>query len=96
MKIQHQKHPSHPTIPLLALEEKIFLAAVEHGVLMSRGSWFAAERDGFEPKEMFFRATFAAATEEKMAEAIERFGRAIRESFGLEEVNGKAEIENGA
>jgi aromatic amino acid aminotransferase I len=31
---------------------------------------------------MFFRATFAAATEEKMSEAIERFAEAVKESFG--------------
>jgi aromatic amino acid aminotransferase I len=39
---------------------------------------------------MFFRATFAAATEDKMTEAIERFGRAVRESFGIGEANGHA------
>jgi len=33
---------------------------------------------------MFFRATFAAASEEKMTEAIERFGVAVRSSFGVE------------
>ncbi|TVY43480.1 Aromatic amino acid aminotransferase [Lachnellula occidentalis] len=83
LKINHHLHPSYATTPILDLEEKIFLAAVEKGVLISRGSWFTAERNDFVPQEMFFRATFAAATEEKMAEAIERFGRAVRESFGL-------------
>jgi aromatic amino acid aminotransferase I / 2-aminoadipate transaminase len=32
---------------------------------------------------MFFRATFAAASADKMAEAIERFGVAVREAFKL-------------
>jgi aromatic amino acid aminotransferase I len=32
---------------------------------------------------MFFRATFAAAAEDKMTEAIERFGAAVRASFGV-------------
>jgi len=52
-------------------------------VLISRGSWFAAERSGFEPTQLFFRATFAAASEEGMTVAIERFGIAVRKSFGI-------------
>ncbi|TVY13197.1 Aromatic amino acid aminotransferase [Lachnellula arida] len=97
LKIAHHLHPSYATTPHLDLEEKIFLAAVEQGVLISRGSWFTAERDGFVPQDMFFRATFAAASEEKMTEAIERFGKAIRESFGLADgENGKVGNGNGA
>lgn len=60
------------------------MAAVERGVLVSKGSWFAAERSGFVATDMFFRATFAAASEEKMTEAIERFGLAIRGTFGVD------------
>jgi aromatic amino acid aminotransferase I len=37
-----------------------------------------------EPTEMFFRATYAAATEDKIFSAIERFGIAIRASFEME------------
>jgi aromatic amino acid aminotransferase I len=32
---------------------------------------------------MFFRATYAAASEDKINHAIERFGIALRESFGV-------------
>ena len=75
------------TKDLTAIEEQLFLDSVDKGVLISPGSWFAAEKiaenDDFVPTQMFFRATFAAASEEKMAEAIERFGLAIRESFQL-------------
>ena len=60
------------------------MAAVGRGVLMGKGSWFTAERSDFVPTNMFFRATFAAAPGEKMTEAIERFGAAIRESFVVE------------
>lgn len=42
-----------------------------------------AKDESFVPTQMFFRATFAAATSDKMAEAIDRFGLAIRESFRL-------------
>jgi aromatic amino acid aminotransferase I / 2-aminoadipate transaminase len=61
------------------------LAAVEEGVLICKGSWFTAERIGFVPTDMFFRATFAAASAENMAAAIERFGNAVRDVFGLDE-----------
>jgi len=50
---------------------------------MSRGSWFAAEKSDFVHTEMFFRATFAAASEDKMTEAIERFGIAVKTSFDV-------------
>lgn len=52
---------------------------------MSRGSWFLAEKGEHAkaPEDMFFRATFAAATEDKMTIAIERFGEAIKECFNL-------------
>lgn len=76
-------HPHAKTKTLSEIEEEIFLAAVDEGVLVSKGSWFVAERTGFVQTEMFFRATFAAAAEDKMTEAIERFGAAVRASFGV-------------
>jgi aromatic amino acid aminotransferase I / 2-aminoadipate transaminase len=70
------------TKDILTIEEEIFLASIEEGVLLCRGSWFAAERD-YVPTQMFFRATFAAASADKMTEAIVRFGVAVREAFKL-------------
>jgi aromatic amino acid aminotransferase I / 2-aminoadipate transaminase len=46
------------------------------------GSWFASET-GYVPTQMFFRATFAAESADKMAAAIERFGVAVRAVFKL-------------
>ncbi|EHL03659.1 putative Aromatic amino acid aminotransferase C56E4.03 [Glarea lozoyensis 74030] len=78
-------------LTIAEMEDQVFLAAVGNGVLISRGSWFTAEREGFEAHELFFRATFAAATEEKMAEAIYRFGDAVRACFGVS--NGGGDVE---
>ncbi|KAL2861103.1 aminotransferase-like domain-containing protein [Aspergillus lucknowensis] len=64
-----------------AIEEALFTAAVDSGVLISRGSWFKA--DGRTEDRMFFRATFAAASEENIIEAIRRFGAAVRAEFKL-------------
>jgi aromatic amino acid aminotransferase I len=64
------------------IEEEIFNLCIEKGVLVARGSWFRAEHDQA-PSELFFRATYAAATPENMTEAIRRFGEAVRESFRL-------------
>jgi aromatic amino acid aminotransferase I len=83
MQIDWHKHPHAKAKDIVEIEEEIFLAAVDQGVLVSRGSWFTAERANFHPTDMFFRATFAAASEEKMTEAIERFGGAVRKSFGV-------------
>jgi aromatic amino acid aminotransferase I len=77
-------HPHAKTRQIIDIEDEIFHAAIEQGVLVSRGSWFAAEKFNFVPKDLFFRATFAAASEEKMTEAIERYGVAVRASFGVQ------------
>ena len=67
---------------MLEIEEEIFQAGIERGVLSSKGSWFRAEADGGE--KMFFRTTFAAASPEQIEEAIRRFGEGLREVFRLE------------
>jgi aromatic amino acid aminotransferase I len=81
------KHPrssggslDHAT--LLEIEDAVFLAAVEQGVLVAKGSWFRAQRAT--DTELFFRTTFAAAPAEQIVDAIRRFGAAIRAEFGLE------------
>ena len=66
---------------MLQIEEEIFQAGIERGVLCSKGSWFRAEADG--GKKMFFRTTFAAAAPEQIREAIRRFGEGLREVFRL-------------
>jgi aromatic amino acid aminotransferase I len=65
-----------------SIEVAIFKAAVDRGVLVSRGSWFRADKSLIEEK-MFFRVTFAAAPADKIAEAIRRFADALRAEFGL-------------
>lgn len=85
MKVDHRTHPAIGTKSLLDIEDEIYLAAVEQGVLVAKGSWFVAQRgEDFVLKEMFFRATFAAESQDKMSHAIERFGVAVRRNFGLE------------
>lgn len=78
--MDHTKHPDYPRRSILEIEEEIFLGAIDDGVLCARGSWFRAEPDTT-PMELFFRTTFAAATEEAMAVAIRRLDGAIRRSF---------------
>ncbi|OTA69298.1 aromatic amino acid aminotransferas-like protein [Hypoxylon sp. EC38] len=80
LKVDHTQHPQASTKSILEIEEDIFKSCIDKGVLAIRGSWFRAERD-VAPRELFFRTTFAAASEDDMAHGIERFGAAIRESF---------------
>ncbi|KAK8055035.1 aromatic amino acid aminotransferase [Apiospora rasikravindrae] len=82
LKVDHTRHPHASDKSLLALEEEIFDSCIDRGVLACRGSWFRAEHD--KPLSgLFFRTTYAAASEEQMAVAIERFGDAVRGSFGI-------------
>lgn len=62
------------------VEECIFLAAVNKGVLCCRGSWFQSELVG---DRMFFRTTFSSAPREQVREAVRRLGAALNENFGL-------------
>ncbi|KAF7715387.1 Uncharacterized protein PECH_002812 [Penicillium ucsense] len=64
------------------IEEAIFLSAVDNQVLLSCGSWFKADRSAVMDK-MFFRATYAAASSEKIDEAIARFAKCLRDQFSL-------------
>ncbi|EGE06330.1 amino transferase [Trichophyton equinum CBS 127.97] len=66
-----------------AIEEMIFLAAVDAGVLVSRGSWFLADQSATE-EDMFFRSTFAAAPADKIREAIRRFGEVLKAQFNIQ------------
>ncbi|KAK3383161.1 pyridoxal phosphate-dependent transferase [Lasiosphaeria ovina] len=86
LKIAHEAHPDAGSKSVLAIEDDIFNRCIAKGVLVARGSWFRTERGehASPPTDLFFRATFAAATPENMAEAIRRFGAAVGESFGLE------------
>ncbi|KFY19590.1 hypothetical protein V491_04341, partial [Pseudogymnoascus sp. VKM F-3775] len=80
LEVNLANHPSAGTKSILEIEEEMFLACVEKGVLLSKGSWFLGDKTKA-PTQLFLRATFAAATEEKMAQAIERVGTAVREAF---------------
>ncbi|KAK0657352.1 pyridoxal phosphate-dependent transferase [Cercophora newfieldiana] len=82
LKVDHTLHPSYPARSILDIEEEIFNRCIDGGVLVGRGSWFRAEHDK-PPSGLYFRATFAAATEENMTEAIRRLGVAIRETYGM-------------
>ncbi|KAH7149907.1 pyridoxal phosphate-dependent transferase [Dactylonectria estremocensis] len=63
------------------VEDNIFTTACENGVLVSKGSWFAASKE--QAPQVCFRMTFAAAPENDLTEAIERFAAAVRKEFKL-------------
>ncbi|KAL6249102.1 Aromatic/aminoadipate aminotransferase 1 [Rhinocladiella similis] len=74
---------------LLEIEDSVFTTCADQGVLIAKGSWFRAQRGT--DHELFFRMTFAAAPAEKMREAVEKVGVAIRKEFDMEaETNGHA------
>ncbi|KAB8208818.1 pyridoxal phosphate-dependent transferase [Aspergillus parasiticus] len=82
IEIDWQKHPGLSSGKTREeIEEEVFQAAVNNGVLVSRGSWFKAQ--GASEEKLFFRATFAAASSDAIAEAISRFGTTLRQEFGL-------------
>lgn len=80
--MDHTQHPDFGNKTILEIEADIFERCIERGVLAARGSWFRAEPD--RPLSgLYFRTTFAAATEGDMSAAIERFNEAVRGSFQM-------------
>ena len=67
---------------MLEIEDEVFHAGIDKGILSIKGSWFRAEADG--GADMFFRTTFAAASVSDMTEGIRRLGEALRSLFKLE------------
>ncbi|KPM44442.1 Aromatic amino acid aminotransferase C56E4.03 [Neonectria ditissima] len=63
------------------IEDRVFNSARDNGVLVSKGSWFVAGT-GHSPR-VFFRMTFAAAPENDLIQAIERFAMAVRKEYQL-------------
>ncbi|KAL4992341.1 pyridoxal phosphate-dependent transferase [Aspergillus falconensis] len=82
IRVDWKKHPELTSGKTRdSIEDALFHAAINNGVLVSRGSWFRAA--GASEDKLFFRATFAAASEENITEAIKRFGDALRVEFKL-------------
>ncbi|RGP58369.1 aromatic aminotransferase [Fusarium sporotrichioides] len=65
-----------PCTEYLDVEEAIFNQARKNGVLVSRGSWFI--HDKTELDQVNFRLTFAAAQQDSLKRAVERFGSAVQ------------------
>lgn len=86
MKVDWRRHPLAKEMGVRELEDRIFLHSVHHGALIIKGSFFRADGGKGEAgagEDLFFRATYAAASEENIVEAVRRFGVALREQFGL-------------
>lgn len=66
---------------VLEIEDRLYSIALEHGVLISKGSWFVADVRQYE--DVAFRLTFAAAGDLELDLAIKRLGTVIDEQFGL-------------
>ncbi|KAK5109814.1 hypothetical protein LTR62_006547 [Meristemomyces frigidus] len=87
LKVDWKAHPRfHDGVTLLEVEDELFHRNMAAGTLLMKGSWFVGEKGkGSGAEEMFFRATYAAASFEGIREAVKRFGVAVRELFGLKQ-----------
>ncbi|KAH6887072.1 pyridoxal phosphate-dependent transferase [Thelonectria olida] len=83
LKIDWRKHPHVSTKSSLEIEEEIWVECIKQGALVARGSWFYATAGKAHP-DVFYRITFAAATLDKIDEALSRFGQALRTVFHIE------------
>ena len=90
IQILWHKHPSDSTKGHQAIEEELFNAAIEHGVLAAKGSWFLADQDAemTDKDKMFFRMNFAASSSDAIVEGVKRYGEALSMVFEIE-INGR-------
>ncbi|OKL57085.1 hypothetical protein UA08_07574 [Talaromyces atroroseus] len=62
------------------IQRAIFASAVQQKVFLTQGSFFWCDSSAPESR-MFFRATYASASQENLTEAARRFGVALRNEF---------------
>ncbi|KAK0610232.1 Aromatic amino acid aminotransferase C56E4.03 [Lasiodiplodia hormozganensis] len=80
LKVDCSSHPHIKSKTAAEIEEEIWLESIKRGALVARGSWFRVPDD--RPHlDVYFRITFAAASLDKIAEAVRRFGNAVDEFF---------------
>lgn len=83
LKVDCSSHPRVKSKTVAEIEEEIWLEGIKQGALVARGSWFRVSDDGPQ-RDVYFRITFAAASLDKIAEAVRRFGNAVDELFHTE------------
>ena len=89
IRLDWAKHPAfrlqqcaqQSVLTHLDIEDRVYAKARDNGVLVSKGSWFAVDRD--KSYDVHFRMTFAAAPLQELAKAVEKFADTIREEFML-------------
>ncbi|CCH47088.1 Aromatic amino acid aminotransferase I [Wickerhamomyces ciferrii] len=77
----------------LKVENALYEEGLQEGALLIPGSWFKAQGQTNPPQKeqtvpgsentIFFRGTYAAVPLDKLVVGIERFGKAVTKSFGL-------------
>jgi aromatic amino acid aminotransferase I / 2-aminoadipate transaminase len=89
IQVDWQKHPTfrpgycsqQGALTHHDIEDRIYIKARENGVMVSKGSWFAVDKD--QTQNVHFRMTFAAAPHDALAKAIEIFADTLLEEFLL-------------
>jgi aromatic amino acid aminotransferase I len=90
IQVDYSKHPHIPFKDsqdalqglIDTTENRIYEEARINGVLVSKGSWFAA-LDAARPSDLCFRLTFAAAPEGDLENAIALLGKTLRREFEI-------------
>ncbi|GMM38641.1 bifunctional 2-aminoadipate transaminase/aromatic-amino-acid:2-oxoglutarate transaminase [Saccharomycopsis crataegensis] len=88
---KHPKFESEFKGDVLAVEKAIYERAAEYGSYMIPGSWFKTVGQTEPPQQvapekqthLFFRGTYAATPLDEIIVGIERFGKAIKDEFGI-------------
>ncbi|KAK9479028.1 pyridoxal phosphate-dependent transferase [Lipomyces japonicus] len=79
IQLDYTKHPD-ASKGIECVETEIFKRALANKVVILPGGWFKVNP---EYSGAFFRATYAAASNQEMDSAIQCFAKTVRESFGL-------------
>ncbi|VEU22369.1 DEKNAAC103644 [Brettanomyces naardenensis] len=84
--IDAAKHPEFATkydSDPIKVEDAVYHRALKAGCLMIPGSWFRSPNFEGSSSTFFFRGTYAAVDLKQLDIGLERFGKAIKEEFGV-------------
>lgn len=85
VRLDVSKHPAVRSLEfletdtILNIEDRIYKKSSVNGVLVKKGSWFAAKTENV--REASLRLTFVAAPEAALETAVEAFGRTVQGEF---------------
>lgn len=81
IRVDLSSHPGPASPTIDTIDSRIMTRAFEYGVQVTNGSMFESSSPQKSPRAVFFRLTFAAATDVALTTGVKLFAKAVRDEF---------------